>query len=436
MLHLFLVAWPVLVESWSSCHGGAVANSWKKVASPVGHDHESFIVPRSRQSLTKLDSSRQPEQSSPTTSLTKLSVSLSTEYTEDIMEDQSKVDGALEGEGLTMTNHEIAGEAIASGEDQKLLVLADETLASASVLVPDLESSQATVAVDSSKKDVLSIWKRRLITHEDPFSIHKWSSIVYTLTSVAILGTGGVRFLGDMLDGTSYFATIPDSLISRTYAFVISNAVMCVASVRMSFIHRQGDLAARNAFLGVAASSLFSGFFFLFTSPFGPEALNNDLVNQGSFAILVLLNVAFIMDTIIQIPEIVEGRRDRKADDINDPMTFSRDVLGYVLPIAWGLPMVLATGYQASYLHDRPWLFEFFSNVQESTGIPFLASVWYSQVLTSMAASFGALFVTLRDKKLISKPQELAGITVFSVSTMIWAIYNTVVFYQNIHLAP
>ena len=56
------------------------------------------------------------------------------------------------------------------------------------------------------------------------------------------------------------------------------------------------------------------------------------------------------------------------------------------------------------------------------------ASLCYLQVILSLAASYGALFVTLRDKKLISKNQELAGISVFSVPAMIYTTFVTAEF--------
>ena len=272
-----------------------------------------------------------------------------------------------------------------------------------------------------------TLWRRRLITHEDPFSVHKLSAILYTASSVLILGTGAQRFLTSPPD----FAEIPSSLELPVWTFVITNTIMCSASVRMAFLHRKFDLAARNAFLGTAASSLFSGFYLLWTSPFAPNAFNNQVINRSCFGVLVLLNVIFIMDTLLNVPDIVEGRRDRKADDYEG--RYIVDVLGYVLPVGWGLLPVVGTGIIGSVLHDRQWFFEQCVYIDQMTGQPGLnASIVYLQVMTSLAASYASLFVTLRDKKLIGKQQELAGITVFSVPTMIWTIYVSVIFLQHL----
>ncbi|CAB9521064.1 expressed unknown protein [Seminavis robusta] len=254
-------------------------------------------------------------------------------------------------------------------------------------------------------EDKLSLWKRRLITSEDPLSIHKWSSIVYSASALVLLTTGAV----DYLSSPETFTVVPSTLMIPAYTFAISNLVMCMASVRMAFLHRRFDLTARNAFLGTAVSSLFSGFYFLWT----------------------LLNTGFILDTLLQIDEVVEGRRDRKSGEDDYQGRYIVDALGYVLPIAWGLPFILGTAYVDAVLYDRPWFFEQCQYIDQMRGFPGIQpQLCYLQVAASLAASYGSLFVTLRDKKLITKNQELAGITLFSVPTLIWAIYVTAVFFR------
>ena len=220
---------------------------------------------------------------------------------------------------------------------------------------------------------------------------------------------------------------VPEYLKLPTYIFAISNIIMCTVSVRMSFLHRRYDLTARNAFLGVAASSMFSGFYFLWTSPYGPEIFNNHLVTQLCFAVFVLLDVGFVIDTLLRTSEIVESRRDRKAGDYSG--RYIVDALGYVLPVVWGLPFILPTAYTDAILYDRTWFFEQCQYIDQMKGVPGMnANLSYLQVVLSLAASYGALFVTLRDKKLISKNQELAGITVFSVPAMIYTCFVTAEF--------
>ena len=279
-------------------------------------------------------------------------------------------------------------------------------------------------AADTTNKD-LARWQRRLITREDAFSIHKLSSIAYTISSAIILGTGAVQFL----QSPETFSEIPSSLQIPAYVFVASNTISCFSSVRMAFLHRRGDLTARNAFLGTAVSSLFSGYYFLWTSPFGPQILNDPITNRSFFAVFTLLNTFFIIDTVLRLPQVVESRRDGRAKEYNG--RFILDAMAYVSPVAWGLPAILATAYYQSYLHDRPWFFEHCLYVDQVRGVPGLQpNLCYLQVAASLAASYGALFVTLRDKRLITKNQEILGITVFSVPALIWTVYGSGLFFQ------
>ena len=277
--------------------------------------------------------------------------------------------------------------------------------------------SDLAIPTPDETRNLPALWARRLITKEDPFSIHKLSSISYTLSAIIILGTATVRYL----DSPEVFAVVPEYLRLPTYVFTISNFIMCIQSVRMAFFHRRYDLTARNAFLGTAVSSSFSGFYYLWTSPFGLDAFNNQLINQACFAVFTLLNTVFIMDTIVKVPEVVESRRDRKTDDYKG--RFAVDAIGYVLPVAWGLPLVLGTAYLDAVLYDREWFFNQCQYIDQVRGFPGIqANLSYLQVAASVAASYGSLFVTLRDKKLISKNQEIGWISIFSIPTMIWAV--------------
>lgn len=281
-----------------------------------------------------------------------------------------------------------------------------------------------TTTTTTTITTILNLWKRRLITNEDPLSIHKLAAIGYTLSSAILLFNAAIR----LSTSPELFSIIPSQFEIVMNIFTISNIIMCGASVRMAFIHRQGDLTARNAFLGTAVSSLFSGFYMVWISPFVEGDVFNSLwISRSCFAILVGLNGYFILDTILQTDEIVEGRRDRKAQDYEYRKVI--DTLGYVFPVAWGAPLILATGFISCILHDRSWFLDQCAFIDEQMTFPGMQShIFYQQLSTSLAASYASLFVTLRDKKLITKVQELTGITVFAMPALIWSIYTTVVF--------
>ncbi|KAL7542716.1 hypothetical protein ACHAWF_007234 [Thalassiosira exigua] len=286
-----------------------------------------------------------------------------------------------------------------------------------------------TIALPAPRTNSLETWRRRLVTLEDPLSIHKLASVGYTVTSAVLLGAAAVQASkGD-------FATIPPSLEPVVDAFTVSNVVMCAASVRMALLYRRGDIASRNAFLGTAVSSLFSGFFMVWIGPFAAGDVFYDVgISRISFAVLVGLNAVFIADTLLKQDELIEGRRDRKAEDFEGRAIL--DKLGYIFPVAFGMPLIAMTGYLASVAHDRTWFLEQCRFVDEAlTGAPGMRShIFYQQLSTSLGASYASLFVTLRDKKLISKNQELAGIALFAFPAFVWSMYTTYYFTTSLFM--
>jgi hypothetical protein len=256
-----------------------------------------------------------------------------------------------------------------------------------------------------------------LITSEDAYSVHKLAAIVYTITSFTMMGTAASRW---MMGRQDLFAVLPNYLEPLTYLFCLSNLCMCTASIRMAWLHRRNDLASRNAFVGTAGSSIFSGYFLLWASPFAPDFMTTPLASQIGFGILVLWNVLFVTDTIIRAKDIIEGRRDGKTE--NENASFAFEYLRYIATGAWGLPVVVATGYISSVAHDHSWMMAVFDHVYDTYGHGMEASVFYNNVLASMAAAYGSLFVTLRDKRLVSKRTEWVGIAVFALPALIWTI--------------
>ena len=279
--------------------------------------------------------------------------------------------------------------------------------------------------IDLKPSTPIELWKRRLITKEDPYSVHKVSSVVSTVSGLFLLGVGVYQFLhGDLHD-------IPDYIEWPTYTFSFSSTILCLQSVRMAFLHRRFDLTARNGFLGTATSMLFSALYTLWTSPFSAADVFNDItINRAFMGVFVVLNTYFIFDTISKIPEVLEGRRDKKADDYMGREVV--DTLLYILPgVVTPLVTVLATAIIVSVLHDRTWYWDQCDFILETTGIPFNAHGFYVNISAALAASIASLMVTLRDKKLVSKTVEVAGITAFALPTLIYTIFVAFVFIRS-----
>ncbi|KAL7499839.1 hypothetical protein ACHAWT_010265 [Skeletonema menzelii] len=271
------------------------------------------------------------------------------------------------------------------------------------------------INVSTGKDAVLSRWERRLNTFEDAFSIHKLSAVVYTISSFTLVGTAAYRWL---IGRQELFATVPDYLEPVMWAFCISNFFMCAASIRMALLYRSNNVASRNAFIGVAGSSLFSAYFLVWASPFAPEQMIAPLASQIGFGILCAWNIILILDTMIRASDIIDDRRDTRSQEEN--ASYGLEYIRYIFSAAWPLPVIVSTGYINAVLYDHGWLISVFDQVLQKGDFGLQASVFYNNVGGSMAASYAAFFITLRDKMLISKKAEWIGILVFSLPILIW----------------
>ena len=310
-------------------------------------------------------------------------------------------------------------EDLAAQDELNQIIMEGTTSTTAAVLVPSEQEQQQ----DSNTKDWFALWTKRLITSEDAFSIHKLSGLVYTLSSIAMMGIAAQRWL---IGRQELFATIPDSVEPLLYLFCASNLTLCLASIRMAWIHRRTDLASRNAFVGTAGSSLFSGYFLWWASPFASDAWTTPLASQVGFGILVAWNVLFVTDTVLRATDIIKGRQAKRSQEERENASYAWEYVRYIASGAWGLPVVAVTGYICCVLHDHDWITAVFQHNYDTYGHGLQASVFYNNILASWAPAYGSLFVTLRDKKLISKQTEWIGIAAFAIPALIWTIDVTV----------
>jgi len=291
---------------------------------------------------------------------------------------------------------------------------------------PSVENTKYAVPADVQDKPITdrkrgdatrNVWEKRLVTSEDKFSVHKLSAVVYTLSSFTLMGTAAARWLAGRQE---LFATIPDYLEPVMWAFCISNFFMCAASIRMAWIFRRNNVASRNAFVGTAGSSLFSAYFLVWASPFAPALMVTPFASRIGFGVLCGWNIILVGDTMIRAKDLIDDRRDDRAQDEN--ASFALEYLRYIASAAWPLPVIASTGYISCVLHDHEYLLSVFDQVFKTDGLGMQASVFYNNVGGSMAAAYAAFFITLRDKKLISKRAEWMGIAAFSVPVLIWTV--------------
>ena len=238
------------------------------------------------------------------------------------------------------------------------------------------------INVSTGKDAVLSRWERRLNTFEDAFSIHKLSAVVYTISSFTLVGTAAYRWL---IGRQELFATVPDYLEPVMWAFCISNFFMCAASIRMALLYRSNNVASRNAFIGVAGSSLFSAYFLVWASPFAPEQMIAPLASQIGFGILCAWNIILILDTMIRASDIIDDRRDTRSQEEN--ASYGLEYIRYIFSAAWPLPVIVSTGYINAVLYDHGWLISVFDQVLQKDDFGLQASVFYNNVGKIMGSS-------------------------------------------------
>jgi hypothetical protein len=247
---------------------------------------------------------------------------------------------------------------------------------------PAANVNTSTTNIKSNDDVMLKRWARRLNTFEDAFSIHKLSAVVYTISSFTLMGTAATRWI---IGRQELFATVPDYLEPVMWAFCISNFFMCAASIRMAWLYRSNQVASRNAFVGVAGSSLFSAYFLVWASPFAPEQMIAPMASQIGFGILCAWNIVLILDTMIRASYIIDDRRDNRSQEEN--ASYGLEYLRYIASAAWPLPVIVSTGYINAVLFDHGWLISVFDQVLQKEDFGLQASVFYNNVGKIMTVS-------------------------------------------------
>ena len=280
------------------------------------------------------------------------------------------------------------------GESSYTTAFEEESLLSSSAvenMMEDAFSDNGTSIDIKSKDAVLSRWERRLNTFEDAFSIHKLSAVVYTITSFTLMGTAACRWL---IGRQELFATVPDYIEPVMWAFFASNFFMCMASIRMALLYRSNNVASRNAFIGVAGSSLFSGYFLVWASPFAPEQMIGPLASQIGFGLLGAWNVILIVDTMIRASDLIDDRQKKTSKEENTSYGYGLEYFSYIFSGAWPLPVIVSTGYINAVLYDHGWLISVFDQVLRNEDFGLQASVFYNNV-GKFTAAFLLLFISI-----------------------------------------
>ena len=239
--------------------------------------------------------------------------------------------------------------------------------------------------------------RRRLDTAEDKFDIHKISSGVYLASTIQILSTGA----------TNGFESIPESLEASTNAFLVTSIIQGATSVDMALKYRQNDPIVRAGFINMAFNMISLGWAGLIGSPFLPQAISQESANAVMLLSLVPV-FGFTLSEMVSLSKHV-GHRKKRRNERGGDLGLAGDLMSYAFTTAAGFVAASAGIIILSDpSHDGAWLEHTFGSGDGLVGI----HAYYSGIVTSLAVAIGALSITLRDRKIISKQSEqlLVGI--------------------------
>jgi hypothetical protein len=264
---------------------------------------------------------------------------------------------------------------------------------------------------DDVKKLVtaIQVFRRRLDTAEDKFDVHKISTAVYVLSSTLMLLIGAMHG----------FSTVPRFLEIPTWLFFGSSLVQAITSIDMSLKYRANDPVVQKGFIGMASNIISLAWANMFVSPFAPDAFNNFYVGTGVLSMTLIPVMYISVLQMMSLRECIDHRQIRNKEKGGD-LGAAGDILSYGLVTVGGFVAGLVSLLMlVDPSHDRSWLLEVNAKGSLPSGDLFVPYSYYSAVMTSAAAAYGALAITLRDKKLISKQMEQ---TIIGVPTVLFVL--------------
>ncbi|CAB9518216.1 expressed unknown protein [Seminavis robusta] len=246
-----------------------------------------------------------------------------------------------------------------------------------------------------------STWGLRLFTKEDATGLHKFPSIFQTLTALALAAIGASSGFEDMSSPL---------LEPLTAAFCVSTALQSVTAVKMAYSHRREEPMVRNVFVNMSIICFLQAMAGYWVAPFAPECFNDPVISKGLLTIVPLISLAMFVPSFTEMDDLIGSqlRRDKRKGEkdfrswlTTAPYLFTAPVMVAVIA-AFGAPGV-----------DR---LEFFDLVSSTPELSFdQASLFYNQIGATVGVAYLGLYVTLRDKGLITKDTEIMLTTVTSV---------------------
>ena len=257
------------------------------------------------------------------------------------------------------------------------------------VIAATVPTAASPTALRKNGSHPLSTWKRRLDTKQDPFNVHKWAGMGWSLSSAVIFGVGAL----------SGFTEVPEMLEPITYLFLISTLIQSIGSIPMALRYRSGEPLVQRGFISSAITTCSLAFTGYWLGPFAHEALDPTMV-AGFVAFLVLVDAVYSTTSFEDMKAVLA--KIKEIDPLKEakvPQLYT--MLLSTFPI--GLPMN-AFLLQQMYGHTddaREYVLGAIAHRGSSSEL-----VYYASMVTSIAVSIGNLAATCSHRKLISKDVE------------------------------
>eukprot|EP00523_Entomoneis_sp_CCMP467_P010985 CAMPEP_0168740818 /NCGR_PEP_ID=MMETSP0724-20121128/12183_1 /TAXON_ID=265536 /ORGANISM="Amphiprora sp., Strain CCMP467" /LENGTH=390 /DNA_ID=CAMNT_0008788281 /DNA_START=385 /DNA_END=1557 /DNA_ORIENTATION=+ len=298
-------------------------------------------------------------------------------------------------------------------DDTTTVTLTEESLQYEASTTLEQVGDETLLTDDESLIGTLQVWKQRLFTKTDFFNSHKFSGAGLTLSSLAIIGVGL----------PSGFQEIPDFLEPMSIFLCGTVLMQAMSSFHLAFTHRRMEPEVRNVFLNGGVSCLLLSFSAFWGAPFPHSAAffdANPLVGKAIYSFMSLVGIGIGLDAFINFEALLESqlRYDRSLT-VQDSDKVSRAVIG-IIPYLISVPINMLVLYFLGFLCDREEFLDLFLHTSVSLSV---GDNFYQLIFSTLGVSYLFLFVTLRDKQLISKDQELA-LTVATAMPVIACLLN------------
>lgn len=270
------------------------------------------------------------------------------------------------------------------------------------------EANKQTASVLKSKRKISSSPRtfksllRRLHTFQDRSAFHKVMGSLNILSSISLLGYG---FLVHSLE--NQWKLPPNAFYTPLLSTWLFSSLMNASSgVILAAKYRSHDKPARDVFIGTSVSVIFSSCVAWWFSPGFPLFLSSKSRSAALFGCQILFGLYSTATTARDANYLIVMRKDKKtkakiqSSEVAN-VVWLRDFFIYLVPILCGCLYYIIFGMVLIY--DRSAVIAKCHELGD-----FQAMIIYFSIGFALTASLASFCVTLRDREIISRAQEMA----------------------------